>query len=184
MQPGKGVFGQDRDQRYDLHGGIHLAEEAGAEIPQRAGGKEESGDKQYPEIAAEDQYRDVAGHQADVGEHEEEGTEQELVGDRVEIQAKRGLLTEPPRDEAVEAVADTRKHEERKGGTEVAVEDFNDEKRDNKESQQRQQVGRGTELSEEGHGDRQILAQAKVLAAKRLGRRWRWAMPETLRQRG
>ena len=124
---------ENEGEAEDLDQGVELAEQAGAEVAQGAGGEEQGGDEQDAEVAAEDQHGDVARDQAHVGEDQEEGAEQELVGDGVEVLAEGGALGEPAGEQAVEAVAEAGEDEEGEGEAVAAVEDFDDQEWDDEQ---------------------------------------------------
>ncbi len=104
------------------------------EVAQGPGGKEQGGDEQDSEVAAEDQHGDVTGHQADVGEDQEESAEEQLVGDGIEVESEGGALGEPAGEQAVESVGDSSEQEESEGDTVVGVENLDDQKRDDEET--------------------------------------------------
>ena len=142
------LLDQHDSQADDLHQGVQLAQQAGAEVAQGAGGKEQGGDEQDSKVAAEDQHGDIARHQVHVGEDEKQRAEQELVGDGVEILAEASALGEPSSEQAVEAVAEACQHEQRKCQAVPPVQNRDHQKRDDEQAQQREQVGSGAELAQ------------------------------------
>ena len=145
------LFDEHDGQAEDLDYGVELAEQTGAEVAQGAGGEEQRGDEQDAEVAAEDEHRDIARHQVHVGEHEEEGAEEQLVGNGVEVLAEGGALGEPSGEQAVEAVGEAGEDEEAEREAVVSVEDCDDQKWDDEQTREREQVGSGAELAEEIH---------------------------------
>lgn len=137
----------DCDDADDLDECVELAEHAGAEVAQSVGGVEQGGDKKDAEVAAEDEHSDVAGNESDVGEDEEEGAEEELVGYGVEILTEGGLLLEQASEEAVESITDTGEEKEGERGAVAAIEDLNDEIRNDEEPREGEEIGRGSELA-------------------------------------
>jgi len=148
---GPDLVDEDEGEAQDLHQRVELAEQGGAEVAERAGGEEQGGDEQDSEVAAEDEDGDITRDQAHVGEGQEEGAEEELVGDRVEILAEDGALGERASEEAVEAVAEAGDDEESECDAIVAVQDGDDQKRDDEEPHEREQIGSGAKLGEKRH---------------------------------
>ena len=167
---------QDEGEAEDLHQGIELAEQAGAEVAERAGGEEQGGDEQDSQVATEDEDGDITWDQAHVGEGEEERAEQEFVGDGVEILAEDSALRERPCEQAVEAVAEAGDDEESKCDVISPVHDCYDEKRDKEQPHERKQIGSGAKLCEKGHLDwgRPIVRhlERECRSAVRLRRGW------------
>ena len=86
-----------------------------------------------------------------MGEDEEEGAEQKLVGDGIEILAEAGALGEPAGEQTVEAIGEAGEDEEGEGEGVAAVEDLDDEVGDDEQPHEREQIGGGAELGEEIH---------------------------------
>jgi len=142
---------QDCGEPEYLHDRVEFAEQAGAEVFERAGGEEQGRDEQDSEVAAEDEHGDIARHEIHVGEDEEEGAEEELVGDGIEVLTEAGALGEHAREQAVEAVAKASENEEAESEAVAAIEDRDNEERDDEQTRQREQVWSVAELSEEIH---------------------------------
>ena len=148
---GPDLVDEDEGEAQDLDERVELAEQGGAEVAEGAGGEEQGGDEQDSEVAAEDEDGDITRDQAHVGEDQEEGAEEELVGDGVEILAEDGALGERASEEAVEAVAEAGDDEESECDAIVAVQDGDDQKRDDEEPHEREQIGSGAKLGEKRH---------------------------------
>jgi len=102
-----------------------------------------------------------------VHEDEEQGAQQELVRDRIEILAKHRPLMEETRQQAVEAITDPGEHKERERSPEMAVQHSHDEEGDNAETQEGELVGRSPEVFQHGSLLDRIFSNSagKVLSA-------------------
>ena len=74
-------------------------------------------------------------------ENEKQAAQQEFVGDRIEILAEQGLLFEPARKHTVERVAESGGDKEQQSPSVVLVQNINDDKGNEDESQQRELIG-------------------------------------------
>lgn len=128
-------MGERHHQGYNLDQGVALAQQARLETPQRAGGKQQRGDEKDAEVAAEDQNRDVPGHQARVRQDQEQRAQQELVGDGIHILTQLCMLMQPPRQQAIESVADACEHKQGERRLVPAVKNLDDQKWDDKEAE-------------------------------------------------
>ncbi len=165
---GPDLIDEDEGEAEDLDEGVEFAEQAGAEVAQGVGGEEQGGNEQDAEVAAEDQHGDVARDQAHVGEDKKQRAEEEFVGDGVEIETEGGALGEHAREQAVEAVAEAGQHEQGEGEVVAAVEDCDDQERDDEQTQQREQIGDGAELVEKRHaGGRPIVVHCRLQLPER-----------------
>jgi hypothetical protein len=79
-------------------------------------------------------------------EHEEEGAEQELVRNGIQVFAEAGALLQDPREQAVQTIADAGQDEEREGRTIAGVQHGDDEERNDAEAQERQLIRCGAEV--------------------------------------
>jgi hypothetical protein len=127
-------------QREDLGAGAGLAVDAGTEVSHAETDVEKRGNDQNAEITAENQDCDAAGHEPLVHEHQEQGAEQELVGDRIEILADLGLLLEQSCRQAIQAVAEPCYDEKAKRGAIVRLKDGDDQKGYEAQTQESEQV--------------------------------------------
>ena len=124
---------------------VGLTEQRGVEVAQVDDRIEDDGGEQHADVAAEDEDGNTRLQDAHVGEGKEEGTEQELVGDGVEILADAGALTEPAGEQAVHGVSKCGHEEEHKSGDETALEHREDQQGGKADAEQREQVRRGAE---------------------------------------
>jgi hypothetical protein len=131
---------QHGQQRQNLGASTGLAVDAGTEVAHTETDVEKSGDDENAQIAAKNQYRNPAGHEALVHEHQEEGAEQELIGHRVEVLADLGLLLEDSGGQAIETVAESGDDEKAKRRLVVRLQNCDDQKGYKAETQESQQV--------------------------------------------
>jgi hypothetical protein len=141
---------------------VGLAENAGFELPPSCRGVEDRRHQQDADISSEDQNRHTDGHQPFVQEHEEQGAEQEFVGDGVKILSQDGTLFEPPGQQAVERVGEPCDHEENEADFESVFEDGGDQEWRHANPQEREQVGRGAQRIEPWfYGDCHLACQVE-----------------------
>ena len=129
----------------NLGDGVDFAKDAGLELSSADGGIENCGDNQDPDISTEDQDGDASRHEAFVHKHEEEGAEEEFVGNRVEVLSEDGALFEEARQGAIEGVGEAGYDEEDKAEQKTIFQDGGDQERGQADTQQREQVGSGAE---------------------------------------
>ena len=137
---------QHEENRRDLREGIRLAENAGTKISQPGDHEKYAADQQDGDIAAEHHHRVLPGNHAFDREHEKHGAHQQLVGDGVEILAEQRLLMQRAGEQAVEAVAQSGKNEQRQRPLEILLDQIDDDERQENHPQQRELVGRGQNL--------------------------------------
>ena len=132
---------QDCEQREDLGASTSLAIDAGAEIPHAETDVEQRGNDENAQVAAKHQDRDPPRHQALVHENQEEGAEQELVGHGIQVLADLGVLLEHSRRQAIEPIAESGYDEEAKRGLVVGLENRDDQKGYEAQTQESKKVG-------------------------------------------
>ena len=76
---------QHGGHRRDLRKCIGFAKDAGRELAPSCGRVQNGRDNQDAHVAPEDHHRDPCGHQALVHQDEEQGAQQQLIGDGIEI---------------------------------------------------------------------------------------------------
>src|SRR6202012_4832938 len=111
----------------DLDEAVGLPKERGAEVPQADGEVEQEGCDAHADVASEDEDGDARVHEPVVGEHEEEGAEEQLVGDGIEELSDEGALLKPARKQAVHRVSAAGHEEEGEGVEEAMLEHGDDE---------------------------------------------------------
>ncbi len=137
---------QHQEDGQDLRHGVGLAQPAGPENLHGPGDVEQSADDHDDGIAAEDQNRDPPFDLSHRREHQEHGAEQQLVGNRIQVLAERGLLLHQAGQQAVQPVTDAGDDEDCQRPAIVAAQHGDHGKGHKDQPQQREQVGRGTQL--------------------------------------
>jgi hypothetical protein len=87
-----------------------------------------------------------------VRKHDEESAEQQLIGDRIHVLPKGRSLAKPSSQQTIQTIRKPGNKKERKRDRIVIVQDLDDEKRENEQSQQSKQIGCSSKLGEKGHG--------------------------------
>src|ERR1700685_687531 len=129
--PARRPYGKQQRKEHggDLREGIGFAKDAGAQIAQSGDGKQHGTGGQDGNIAAEHQHRKLPRNLVQDRQHQKHGAQQELVRDGVEILAEQSLLVQFAGQQTVEAVAESRDHEENQGPEIAGLDEFNQNKR-------------------------------------------------------
>src|SRR6266404_5315093 len=148
----------------NLHPGIHLAPDARTKIADRSNRIQQPSDQHDEDVAREDQDGDAPPYFVHDGKHNEQGAEQELVGNGVEILAELGVLMQLARQQPVEAIGQAGDDQDEQRPTVVTLEHGNRGERNKDEPQQRELVGRGPELADHGASQLRICASVRPKA--------------------
>ena len=103
---------QDKKDGGDLGEGIRFSEDARPKIAQPGNRVQNCTRGQDARIPAEYQDREPPRDPMNDGEHQENGAEQQLVGDGIEILTEKRLLLQRAGQQAIEPVAKTGEHKQ------------------------------------------------------------------------
>ena len=141
---------QQQNKKYgaDLRAGVGFAKDAGAEVAQACDHEEHAAEQEDRDVAAEDYDRIFPRNLALDGENHEHGAHEKLVGNRIEILAKHGLLMEFAGEQAVESVAEAGENEKRQRPLEIVLDYVDDDEGQEDHAQQGELIGRGQDLAQ------------------------------------
>ncbi len=135
---------------YDLHDCIRFAPDTGTKVSEAGGQVKQHADDQDAKVSAEDQNSNPARDQPLVHQHKKKCAEQKFIGNRVKVLAEHGALVEQAGEQAVQAIADAGKNEERERRSEVPIKDGHDQERNDAQAQKCKLVGRSPEVFQHG----------------------------------
>src|SRR5664280_3666831 len=139
---------QDNEENSrDLTTGVQLAINAGPEVAKPDRGIQNDGGGHDAQVAAEHQAGVLPRDLLDERKHEKQRTQQQLVGDWIQILPQHGLLVQGPCQQSVEGVAQGRRHQKTERPNPLSVEYRHDDKRDEDQAQERDLVRRSPELT-------------------------------------
>src|ERR1039457_2230531 len=131
----------------DLTTSVQLAINTGPEVAKPDRGIQNHGGGHDAQVAAEHQDGVLPRDLPDKRKHQKQRTQQQLVGDWVQILPKQGLLVQGPRQKSVEGVAQCRRHQKTERPKPLPIDYRNDDKRNEDQAQKCDLVRRSPELT-------------------------------------
>jgi hypothetical protein len=137
----------DGEDQEDFEESGELAEDAGREWAVAGDQNDDDGDGEHEDVAADDDNGGPPGDARFIGEDDEGLSDQQLVGDGVEVGAERRVLIEFAREQAVDGVAEAGDNENEQRPAIALIRDKSQKDREETETEQSDLVGYGEDPS-------------------------------------